>query len=82
LAILGAIASTITFVSTITIIPFIPGGWAASAGGFPAMAGPVPFLMKDVALLAVSIYLLKKDVVRATASTGAHEAMPQPIRST
>jgi uncharacterized membrane protein YkgB len=28
------------------------------------MAGNVPFLIKDVVLLAVSIYLLKQDVVR------------------
>jgi uncharacterized membrane protein YkgB len=82
LAILGAIASTVTFVSTITIIPFIPGGWAVSARGFPVMAGPVPFLMKDVVLLAVSVYSLKQDVVRATASANAHEAMPRPIRPT
>ena len=32
--------------------------------GFPAMAGNVPFLMKDVVLLAASIYLLKQDVVQ------------------
>jgi len=43
-------------------------GWAASAGGFPAMTGNVPFLMKDVVLLAVSFYLLKQDVVRASLS--------------
>lgn len=43
----------------------MPEGWAASAGGFPAMTGNVPFLMKDVVLLAVSVYLLKQDVVRA-----------------
>jgi uncharacterized membrane protein YkgB len=67
LGILGAIASTVTFVSTVTIIPFMPDGWAASAGGFPAMAGNVPFLMKDVVLLAISIYLLKQDVVRVSA---------------
>jgi uncharacterized membrane protein YkgB len=66
--ILGALGSCATFVATITIIPFIPGGWATSAGGFPAMALPVAFLMKDVALLAASIYLLKQDVVRAAAS--------------
>jgi len=41
----------------------MPDGWDPSAG-FPAMAGLVPFLMKDVVLLAVSIYLLKQDVVR------------------
>jgi Protein of unknown function, DUF417 len=41
-----------------TIIPFMPDGWAASAGGFPAMQGNVAFLMKDVVLFAVSFYLL------------------------
>ena len=70
LGILGALASIATFVSTVTIIPFMPDGWAASAGGFPAMSGNVPFLMKDVVLLAVSIYLLKQDLVRlSTRST-------------
>src|SRR6266478_7247478 len=63
LGILGAIGSIVTFVSTVTIIPFMPDGWDPVAG-FPAMAGNVPFLMKDVVLLAVSIYLLKQDVVR------------------
>ena len=48
----------------ITIIPFMPDGWDAAAGGFPAMTGNVPFLMKDVVLLAVSLYLLRQDVVR------------------
>ena len=28
------------------------------------MAGNIAFLMKDVVLLAVSVYLLKQDVVR------------------
>jgi uncharacterized membrane protein YkgB len=32
------------------------------------MAGNVPFLMKDVVLLAVSIYLLKEDVLRMLAA--------------
>jgi uncharacterized membrane protein YkgB len=64
LGILGALGSTVTFIMTVTIIPFMPNGWAPSAGGFPAMAGNVPFLMKDVVLLAVSIYLLKQDILR------------------
>jgi uncharacterized membrane protein YkgB len=63
LGILGAIGSTLTFIGTVTIIPFAPNGWDPAAG-FPAMAGIVPFLMKDVVLLAVSLYLLKQDVVR------------------
>jgi uncharacterized membrane protein YkgB len=66
---LGALGSVLTFITTVTIIPFMPDGWAQSAGGFPAMVGNVAFLMKDVVLLAVSFYLLKQDVVRATAET-------------
>jgi uncharacterized membrane protein YkgB len=66
LGILRAFGSCVTFISTVTIIPFFPGGWEASAGGFPAMALPVAFLMKDVALLAASVYLLKQDIVRAS----------------
>ncbi|HZB90021.1 MAG TPA: DUF417 family protein [Stellaceae bacterium] len=64
LGVLGALGSTGTFIATVTIIPFMPNGWDASAGGFPAMTGDVPFLMKDVVLLAVSLYLLKQDLVR------------------
>ena len=66
LGILGALGSVATFVTTVTIIPFMPDGWAPSAGGFPAMVGNVAFLMKDVVLLAVSIYLLKQDLAKVT----------------
>ncbi|QOZ22707.1 YkgB family protein [Bradyrhizobium sp. CCBAU 51753] len=66
LGVLGAVGSSATFVATVSIIPFMPDGWDASAGGFPAMTGNVPFLMKDVVLLAVSLYLLKQDVARVT----------------
>jgi uncharacterized membrane protein YkgB len=64
LGVLGAIGSIATFVGTVTIIPFMPNGWEPTAGGFPAMVGNVPFLLKDVVLLAVSVYLLKEDVER------------------
>jgi uncharacterized membrane protein YkgB len=68
LGILGALGSCVTFIMTVTIIPFMPDGWAASAGGFPAMQGNVAFLLKDVVLFAVSVYLLKQDVERASLS--------------
>jgi uncharacterized membrane protein YkgB len=67
--ILGAILSVGTFITTVTIIPFMPDGWDAAAG-FPAMKGNVAFLMKDVILLAVSFYLLKQDLVRAALAAG------------
>src|SRR6201982_1599175 len=69
LSVLGSLGSVLTFITTVTIIPFMPDGWAPSAGGFPAMVGNVAFLMKDVVLLAVSYYLLKQDVVRVAAET-------------
>jgi uncharacterized membrane protein YkgB len=72
--ILGAIGSCFSMIGTVSIIPFMPDGWAASAGGFPAMTGNVPFLMKDVVLLAVSVYLLKQDVVRASLSVAQRRA--------
>jgi len=68
MGILGALGSCFSFIATVTIIPFMPDGWAASAGGFPAMTEKVAFLMKDLVLLAVSFYLLKQDVVRALIS--------------
>jgi uncharacterized membrane protein YkgB len=62
--VIGALGGIASFVSTTTIIPFFPDGWAASAGGFPAMKENVAFLMKDFVLLAVSFYLLKQDLLR------------------
>ena len=66
--VLGALGGIASFVSTTTIIPFFPDGWAASAGGFPAMKENVAFMMKDFVLLAVSFYLLKQDLVRVSLS--------------
>jgi hypothetical protein len=37
------------------------------------MAGNVPFLMKEVVLFAVSVYLLKQDVLRVSLSAGHKE---------
>ena len=71
LGVLGALGSSVTFIMTITIIPFMPGGWNAAAGGFPAMQGNVAFLMKDVVLFAVSFYLLKQDADRVSLSTAS-----------
>ncbi|MFZ0678911.1 DUF417 family protein [Candidatus Binatus sp.] len=62
--VLGTLGGIASFVSATTIIPFMPGGWAASAGALPAMTETVAFLMKDFVLLAVSFYLLKQDLLR------------------
>jgi uncharacterized membrane protein YkgB len=68
LGILGALGACGSFIATSTIIPFMPDGWAASAGGFPAMTERVAFLMKDIVLFAASVYLLKQDVARVAQS--------------
>jgi uncharacterized membrane protein YkgB len=73
LGILGALGGIASFVSTVTIIPFFPDGWAASAGGFPAMTEHVAFLMKDLVLLTVSFYLLKQDATRLAHSAAQSE---------
>jgi uncharacterized membrane protein YkgB len=78
LGVLGALGSTITFAVTVTIIPFMPNGWDPAVG-FPAMAGNVPFLLKDMVLLAVSIYLLKQDVMRVCLQSGARSQVSEPV---
>src|SRR5271163_2035029 len=76
LGILGALGSCFSFIATSTIIPFMPDGWAPSAGGFPAMTEHVAFLMKDLLFLTASFYLLKQDVGRVWISQqiANHEA--------
>ena len=64
MGILGALGSCFSFIATCIIIPFMPDGWAASAGEFPAMTERAAFLMKDIVLLTASFYLLKQDVAR------------------
>ena len=64
LGVLGALGACFAFISTISIIPFLPDAWAKSAGGFPAMTDMVAFLMKDIGLLALSLYLLRQDLIR------------------
>src|SRR5260370_18776164 len=71
--ILGALGLCFSMIATSTIIPFIPDGWAASAGGFPAMTERVAFLMKDLVILGVSVYLLRQDVLRVSL---AHSTAP------
>jgi uncharacterized membrane protein YkgB len=61
---LGALGSIFTFIATLTVFPFVPDAWDPGAGGFPAMTNNSAFLLKDLVLLAVSVYLLKVDVKR------------------
>ena len=77
LGILGALGSCCTFISTLTVMPFVPGAWDPGAGGFPAMPTVSAFLLKDLVLLAVSVYLLKQDVQRVIATRSPCRAFRQ-----
>ncbi len=71
IGVISAFASCCTYVSTVTIIPFFPDAWVEQAGGFPAATLPFLFLVKDIVLLAASVYLLKQDILRASAAERA-----------
>jgi uncharacterized membrane protein YkgB len=62
LGILGAARSTSTFIATVTIIS--PHAGRLGRVRQRISSDDVPFLIKDVVLLAVSLYLLKLDVAR------------------
>lgn len=45
------------FLTTLSFLATTPGVWEPSAGGFPALSGiPGQFLLKDLALLGISIW--------------------------
>jgi uncharacterized membrane protein YkgB len=44
------------FLTTLSFLVTTPGVWAADAGGFPALPGQ--FLIKDLALLGISVWTL------------------------
>ena len=73
LGVLGALGACGSFIATSTISPWMPNGWALSAGGFPAMTEHVAFLMKDLVLLAAWFYLLNEDLTRASEGRAGSE---------
>ena len=56
--IVGGLLASAIFLTTLSFLFTVPG-WEASLGGFPALSVlPGQFLIKDVLLLAVSLFLL------------------------
>jgi uncharacterized membrane protein YkgB len=62
-SIVGSILSIALFVATVSFLFTTPGVTEASAGGFPALSEAGGFLIKDIALLGVSVWTLA-DAVR------------------
>ena len=60
----GSLLSIALFVSTISFMFTTPGVFVAEQGGFPALSLDGGFLMKDIALLGISVWTLA-DTLRA-----------------
>jgi uncharacterized membrane protein YkgB len=57
--VLGSALAVGMFLTTLSFMFTTPGVWEPSAGGFPALSGhPGQFLIKDVALLGISLWSL------------------------
>ena len=68
---LGSALAVGMFLTTLSFLVTTPGVWEPSAGGFPALSAlPGQFLIKDLALLGISLWSLGeswKASVRAAA---------------
>jgi len=66
-SVLGSLLAITLFLATISFLFSTPGVFEASAGGFPALSAVGGFLIKDVALLGVSVWTLS-DALRTQRS--------------
>ncbi|HJT94850.1 MAG TPA: DUF417 family protein [Mycobacterium sp.] len=74
-SVFGSLLAIALFVATISFLFTTPGVFVASEGGFPALSLDGGFLMKDIALLGISVWTLA-DALRATRSTLAGSSQP------
>jgi reactive chlorine resistance protein C len=66
LSMLGSALAIVLFLATLSFLFTTPGIGEASAGGFPVLSATGEFLIKDVALLGISVWTLA-DALRAIA---------------
>jgi reactive chlorine resistance protein C len=64
-SVVGGIFGSLFFVTTLSFMITTPGVGEASAGGFPVLSADGEFLMKDIALLGLALWLLA-DAIDAT----------------
>lgn len=68
-SVVGGILASLFFVVTLSFMFTTPDISEASAGGFPVLSANGQFIMKDIALLGLSLFLLA-DSIDATRSRG------------
>ncbi len=66
-SVLGGVLASLFFVATLSFMFTTPDISEASAGGFPVLSANGQFIMKDIALLGLSLFLLA-DSIDATRS--------------
>jgi reactive chlorine resistance protein C len=64
-SVVGGVFASLFFVTTLTFMITTPGVGEASAGGFPILSADGEFLMKDIALIGLALWLLA-DAIDAT----------------
>ncbi|MEO5882485.1 MAG: DUF417 family protein [Caldimonas sp.] len=87
LSAIGGAMAAFTFLMTLSLMFSTPGVAEPLAGGFPALSAlPGQFLLKDVGLLAIAIFIAGESLWRArsvgpaTATTG-HPPTPVPLEA-
>ncbi|OPX12410.1 YkgB family protein [Mycobacterium sp. AT1] len=71
-AVVGGLLASLFFLGTLGFMVTTPGIGEESAGGFPVLSATGEFLMKDIALLGLSLWLLADafDATRKERATG------------
>lgn len=64
-SVVGGMFASLFFVTTLSFMITTPGVGEASAGGFPVLSADGEFLMKDIALVGLALWLLV-DAIDAT----------------
>jgi reactive chlorine resistance protein C len=68
-SILGGLLASLLFLNTLSFMITTPGIGEASAGGFPVLSANGQFLVKDIALLGLSLWLLADAIDAARRQT-------------
>lgn len=77
-AIVGAAMAVVTFLVTLSFFLTTPGVAAAQAGGFPAISADVgQFLLKDLGLLGISLWLLGDAMMASRSASTDNQAYGQ-----
>lgn len=70
-SVVGGVIASLFFLTTLSFMVSTPGTGEASAGGFPILSADGEFLMKDIALLGLALWLLADAVDAARGQAAA-----------